>query len=182
MTPETIAACLVHAQQHVEDALTNLAAAQEAYQKAKQELTWWEEGARMYGLLDARPLTEPDRYLQDLIPDGAVPVKPTLRQAIFFMLRANPHDVWTVAEIAGMLHLNNWLPKTEYQKRIADMAGQMVRDNQMEHVERGKYRLREEWAEALSRHLPISTDYRQAATQALSVPDHPAKNEGLADD
>jgi hypothetical protein len=177
---EAINVGLASAKQRVEEALDALVRSQEEYGKAVKELRWWEEGARMFGLVETQSLADAEAYLQELIPDGAVPEKPTLRQAMFFMLRANPHDMWTVSEIAGMLKLNNWLPR-EYQKRIADMAGAMVKDGQMEHVERGKYRLREDWAEALSRHLPASTDYRQAAVQQLPAPDQPAAHAGLAD-
>jgi len=135
------------------------------YEAANRELDWLRAGLRLVGV-DASE-QEGDALLGDLLPDGAQTRKPTLRQAIILVMRANPRSDWSTSDIAEALAMNGWLPR----------HGEATNRNG-----RGVYTLSVLLADALRRAMPPITDYRVAAANGLPVPDHPAASEGLADD
>lgn len=151
------------------------------YEAANRELEWLRAGLRLVGI-DASE-QEGDALLHDLLPDGALTRKPTLRQAIILVMRANPRSDWSTSDIAEALAMNGWLPRHgEATKRVSDMANIMIKEGHLNRNGRGVYTLSVLLAEALRRAMPPITDYRVAAANGLPVPDHPAAREGLADD
>ena len=151
------------------------------YEVANRELEWLQEGLRLSGAEDAEQ--DGDALLQGLLPEGAQTRKPTLRQAIILVMRANPRSDWTTNDIAEALTMNGWLPRHgEATKRISDMANVMIREGHLNRSGRGVYKLSVLLADALRRALPPITDYRVAAANGMPVPDRPAASEGLADD
>jgi hypothetical protein len=189
MDPELLRANLEQAEGRVRRAQAELIAAQ-------REVFWLREGLKIYNseLADADPAASaPDggtdssksaaaTYLRKLLPDGLQTNRPTLRQAILIVMRADVTSPWTVGDLAMMLELNGWLPKGDYTKRISDMAGVMVTEGHLKRAGRGVYQLSPPLALAMKMVLPPITDYRQAAAGGLPVPDHPAASEGLSDD
>jgi hypothetical protein len=151
------------------------------FEAAAAEVEWWEHGARLFKLETSREV-EADRVISEMLPNMEErPLKPTLRQAILLMLRADPNGLWNVDGISEMLRLNGWLPGAEPSKRISDMAGVMVTERILQREGRGEYRLDDDLAAALIRKLPPITDYRRAEEFGISVPDH-VPSGGLADD
>lgn len=126
------------------------------FEAAAAEVEWWEHGARLFKLETSREV-EADRVISEMLPNMEErPLKPTLRQAILLMLRADPNGLWNVDGISEMLRLNGWLPGTEPSKRISDMAGVMVTERILQREGRGEYRLDDDLAAALIRKLPRS--------------------------
>ncbi len=151
------------------------------YEAANRELEWLREGLRLSGADDAEHAG--DALLRGLLPDGAQTRKPTLRQAIILVMRANPRSDWTTNDIADALAINGWSPRHgEATKRISDMANVMIKEGHLNRSGRGVYKLSVLLGEALRRALPPITDYRVAAANGMPVPDRPAASEGLSDD
>lgn len=151
------------------------------YEAANRELEWLQAGLRLAGANASEQ--EGDALLGDLLPEGAQTRKPTLRQAIILVMRANPRSDWSTSDIAEALAMNGWLPRHgEAAKRISDMANVMIKEGHLRRNGRGVYTLSVLLADALGRAMPPITDYRVAAANGLPVPDHPASSEGLADD
>jgi hypothetical protein len=187
--PELLKANLERAEERVEQARAELLAAQ-------RQVVWLRDGLTIYdalsdeagsdaGSADGEPESSKNvaaRYVRKVLPDGLQTQRPTLRQAILIVMRAGVTSEWTVAELAMMLRLNNWLPRGDYSKRISDMAGVMVTEGHLKRVGRGVYRVSPPLAMAMSQVLPPITDYRKAAAEGLPVPDHPAAGGGLGDD
>jgi hypothetical protein len=152
------------------------------YEAADREVKWWEQGQGMFGGIDERQ-EEGDALLSEVLPNGPATQRPTLRQALILVMRANPDSDWTVGDLTNALGMNRWMPKGfEPTKRITDVAGTMVQEGYLTRSDRGVYRLSTLLADALKRVLPPITDYRLAAELGMPVPDHPAASGGLGDD
>lgn len=187
--PELLRTNLERAEERLRETQAELAAAQ-------REVFWLREGLRIYDpdVDQSDPGIAPEsggeessatvaaRYLRRLVPDGLQTKRPTLRQAILIVMRANVTSAWTVADLAFMLELNGWLPKGDPTKRISDMAGVMVTEGHLNRTDRGVYRLSPPLAQAMRIAWPPITDYRSAAAEGLPVPDHLAAGQGLSDD
>jgi hypothetical protein len=141
-----------------------------------------EAAGNPYEMVTGDEIATGEAAVRDLLPEGFGTDRPTLRQAIMMVMRANTRTPWTVADLAMMLNLNGWLPKGDHTKRITDMAGVMVKEGHLRRTGRGVYRLSSPLAHALESALPPITDYRTAAADGLPVPDHPAASAGLSDD
>lgn len=152
------------------------------YEEAIKAVEWWEQGAKLFGVVTEPELSAQARLIE-LLPDqpDGTRLQPTLKQAMLLIMRSNPFETWTVEQISLMLGLNNWLPKSEPNKRISDMAGVMVNEALLERIDRGTYRLVPEIAQALANRFPPVTDYSRVPDD-FPVPDHPAANDGLAED
>lgn len=151
------------------------------YEAATRELEWLQQGVRLAGADESEQ--GGDTLLRELLPSGAQTRKPTLRQAIILVMRANPRSDWSTSDIADALAMNGWLPRHgEATKRISDMANVMIKEGHLNRSDRGVYTLSALLADALRRALPPITDYRVAAATGLPVPDRPAASEGLAED
>lgn len=187
--PKVIRANLERAEDRLRRAQAELTAAQ-------REVFWLRDGLKLYNApaddTDPAANAANDRsdssksaaatYLRKLLPEGLQTERPTLRQAILIVMRADVMSPWTVGDLAMMLDLNGWLPKGDYTKRISDMAGVMVNEGHLKRSGRGVYLLAPPLALAMKMVLPPITDYRKAAAVGLPVPDHPAASEGLSDD
>ena len=77
----------------------------------RREIDWWTRGSQLFGGLVDPEEADADALLHSLLPVGAVPRRPTLRQAIMLVMRAGPHKDWSVDALSSMLAMNNWLPK-----------------------------------------------------------------------
>jgi hypothetical protein len=183
---ETIRTNLKQAEERLEEA-------REAYEAARREVFWWQQGLKIFDRRSAQesegarnnrepaPEDEAARYVRHFLPEGFGTRKPTLRQAIMMILRANTRSPWSVADIAFMLKLNGWLPEGDATKRISDLASVMVTEGHLRRVGRGTYQPSTLLALALERWLPPISDYRNAAAEGLPVADHPTASEGLSD-
>jgi hypothetical protein len=173
--PDIIRANLEKARQVRDDAWL-------AYEEAEKQVTWWEEGARIFGVVSEAEVSA-DARLRELIPDtpDGTRLKPTLKQSMLLIMRANTRATWTVDQISQMLALNNWLPAADPSKRISDMASVMISENLLTRASRGEYLLTPDIAGALESRFPPVTDYTRMPA-GWPVPDHPAGSEGLADD
>jgi hypothetical protein len=170
--PELLKSNLERAEERVKRAHVELLAAQ-------REVVWLRDGLKIYDSMNAEQ--DPDalaagdgpesskavaaRYVRNLLPDGLQTQNPTLRQAILLVMRASVMSDWTVADLAMMLKLNNWLPRGDYTKRISDMAGVMVTERHLKRTGRGVYRLSPPLAQAMNMVLPPIIDYRRAAAE-----------------
>jgi hypothetical protein len=152
------------------------------YEAAEREVKWWEQGQDMFGATDESE-QEGDALLNELLPTGAATQRPTLRQALILVMRANPSSDWTVDDLVNALGMNAWMPKGfEPTKRVTDVAGTMVQEGHLTRSSRGVYRLSTLLADALRRTLPPITDYRLAGELGMPPSDHPAASGGLSDD
>jgi len=152
------------------------------YEAADREVKWWEQGQEMFGATDDREQDE-DALLRELLPNGAATQRPTLRQALILVMRANPGSDWTVEDLMNALGMNGWMPKGfEPTKRVTDVAGTMVQEGHLTRSSRGVYRLSTLLADAARRTFPPITDYRLAAELGMPAPDHAAASRGLTDE
>jgi hypothetical protein len=145
LTPESIATRLRAAKRQKAEALAD-------YEAASAEVTWLEEGLRLFGGGDAEPDSQtPKEILTEIFPEGFVfeqNMTPSLRQAMVVVMREQPGRRWTVADLAQALDSRGWLPGNG-AKRVSDMAGDMVRLKQVVRDGRGVYKLSPELAAAL---------------------------------
>jgi hypothetical protein len=153
-----------------------------SFESAVREVAWLERGLQLYGHVDLDEQMA-DTFLKSLLPEG-VQNRPSLKQAMLLIMRANVWDTWSIDEIARMLNINGWLPRSDAGKRISDMASVMKADGILDPTgPRGEYKLKYEIADALVRMFPPITDYRYASEiDAIVVPDHQSASKGLAED
>jgi hypothetical protein len=144
LTPENIATRLRAAKRRKAEALAG-------YEAASAEVAWLEDGLRLFG-----GGAEPDgqtskKILTEIFPEGFVfdqDITPSLRQAMVVVMREQPGRRWTVGDLTEALDSKGWLPGNG-AKRVSDMAGDMVRLNQVVRDGRGVYKLSPELAAAL---------------------------------
>lgn len=112
------------------------------YQKAAAEISWLLQGLRLLDV-DMDAYEESTPAIAELFPDlQVVGGKPTLRQAIVAVMRENPSTQWRVTDLTEELVHRGWLPgSSEAGKRVSDMAGLMVGDDQLTRLARGVYGL-----------------------------------------
>jgi len=147
-TPEQIADNLRAAEERKNKALAE-------YKSALVELDWWREGQRIFDPASVEERTVNAEEILELFPAASAfqnGNEPSLRQAIVALLRESPGARWTVSDIVSRLAGRGWLPRRtstkEAAKRVSDMAGVMVADNQLERAGRGVYILAPELAAA----------------------------------
>ena len=144
LTPESIGERLQAAKERKAEALAR-------YEAASAEVSWLEDGLRLFSP-DTTPESEsPKEVLTELFPDGLVfeqGIKPSLRQAMIVVMREHPGRRWTVPDLTEALDAKGWLPDNG-AKRVSDMAGEMVRLAQAVRQGRGVYKLSPELAAAL---------------------------------
>lgn len=144
LTPESIGDRLRIAKERKAEALAR-------YEAASAEVSWLEEGLRLFSPEAAPETGTPREILTEIFPDGFVfdqGIKPSLRQAMVVVMREHPGRRWTVADLTEALDGKGWLPENG-AKRVSDMAGEMVRLNQAVRQGRGVYKLSPELAAAL---------------------------------
>ena len=118
------------------------------YQAAKAELAWLREGERLFaggGGEAPLPPQEPGAVVTELFPDPSIFVnglRPTLRQAIVYAMLGSDATHFRVGDLVDQLDQRGWLPEHHNpQKRVSDMAGEMVQDGQLVRAGRGTYAL-----------------------------------------
>lgn len=127
------------------------------FEAAKAELAWLREGERLFGggSREETPLPpqEPGAKVTELFPDPSIFVnglQPTLRQAIVYAMLGSNATHFRVGDLVDALDQRGWLPEhSNPQKRVSDMAGEMVQEGQLERAGRGTYALSPELAAQL---------------------------------
>jgi hypothetical protein len=167
---------------NLEQARKNRDDAWRAFEEASQQVEWWEHGLKLFTVVPG-PVETAEQRLRELIPDlpDGTRLRPTLKQAMLLIMRANALESWTVDQLSLMLDLNNWLPTSEPSKPISDMASVMISEGLMDRLGRGEYRLTPEIAAALIARFPPVTDYSRVPA-GWPMPSQRALNEGLAPD
>jgi hypothetical protein len=112
--------------------------------RLRTELEWWETGQRLFGEEDGE-MAENGATPPESAPSAKAPAngkKPTLREAIFFVLGQEPRKTWKAEAVIKELRRRDWIPSGENaEHHTRSMLAQMHRKGQARRMSRGAYRL-----------------------------------------
>jgi hypothetical protein len=116
-------------------------AAEQKLAVLRDELTWYEDAKRLFGVAPPDPAVEPGLASESdhLSANGS---KPTLRQAILTIMREHSNKTWRVDSVISELRRREWLPVgPNGEHRTRSVLAQMHRKGQVKRMDRGRYRL-----------------------------------------